>query len=80
MNSDEPADVPPGDLPHLDLSGLEQTLSSSLKSIDAPVARLTAATTLWFKHQALMGTRSDAADVVEALAKIHANCDELRGR
>jgi dTDP-4-amino-4,6-dideoxygalactose transaminase len=49
-------------------------------SIDAPVARLTAATTLWFKHQALMGTRSDAADVVEALAKIHANSDELRGR
>lgn len=39
MNSDEPSDVPPGDLPNLELSGLQQTLSSSLKSIGAPEAR-----------------------------------------
>lgn len=49
------------------------------RSLDLPVARDAAATTLWFKHQLLMGTRDDAACVVEALAKIHANADELRG-
>ena len=49
-------------------------------SLDLPVASLTAATTLWFKHQVLMGTRADATHVVDALAKIRANADELRGR
>jgi dTDP-4-amino-4,6-dideoxygalactose transaminase len=48
------------------------------RSLELPVARDTAATTLWFKHQLLMGTRDDAACLVEALAKIHANADELR--
>ncbi len=49
------------------------------QKLDLPISSDTAATTLWFKHQMLMGTRSDANDVVEALAKIHANADELRG-
>jgi dTDP-4-amino-4,6-dideoxygalactose transaminase len=49
-------------------------------SLDLPVSTVTAATTLWFKHPILMGTRDDAADVVEALAKIRAHADELRGR
>ncbi len=48
-------------------------LAGLSRSLDLPVASITAATTLWFKHQMLMGTRDDAADVVEALAKIHAN-------
>jgi len=47
-------------------------------SLELPVAREAAATTLWFKHQLLMGTRDDAACVVEALVKIHAHADELR--
>lgn len=42
-----------------------------------PVSQLAAATTLWCKHQLLMGERSDAACLVEALAKIHAHRDEL---
>jgi len=45
--------------------------------LDLPVARGAAATTLWFKHQVLMGTRADAACVVEALAKIRAHVHEL---
>ena len=49
-------------------------------SLDLPVSSVTAATTLWFKHQTLMGTRDDANHVVEALAKIQANAAELRGR
>jgi len=44
-----------------------------------PVATAAAATTLWFKHQLLMGSRADAACLVEALAKIHRHADELRG-
>jgi hypothetical protein len=48
-------------------------------SLDLPVSSVTAATTLWFKHPILLGTREDAAHVVEALAKIRANADELRG-
>lgn len=43
-----------------------------------PVASVTAANTLWMKHQLLMGTRADAACLVEALAKIHQYADELR--
>jgi len=43
-----------------------------------PVATRTAATTLWIKHQLLMGTRRDAADLVAALAKLYAHRDELR--
>ena len=49
-------------------------------SLDLPVSSVTAATTLWFKHQTLMGTRADATHVVEALAKIRTHADELRGR
>ncbi|HTO56578.1 MAG TPA: DegT/DnrJ/EryC1/StrS family aminotransferase [Pseudomonadales bacterium] len=47
------------------------------RSLDLPVARTTAATTLWLKHQVLMGSRADADAVVEALAKIRANAAEL---
>jgi dTDP-4-amino-4,6-dideoxygalactose transaminase len=49
-------------------------------SLELPVSSVTAATTLWFKHPMLMGTRDDAAHVVEALAKIRAHADELRDR
>ena len=45
--------------------------------LDLPVARDAAKTTLWFKHQVLMGSRADAACVVEALEKIRANVHEL---
>jgi len=47
------------------------------RTLDLPVARTTAATTLWFKHQVLMGSRDDVAAVVEALAKIRAHAGEL---
>ena len=47
------------------------------RALDLPVARTTAATTLWFKHQVLMGSRDDAAAVVEALAKVRAHAKEL---
>jgi dTDP-4-amino-4,6-dideoxygalactose transaminase len=47
-------------------------------SLDLPVASNTARTTLWMKHQVLMGSRADAMHLVEALAKIHAHADELR--
>jgi dTDP-4-amino-4,6-dideoxygalactose transaminase len=50
------------------------------RSLALPVSSMTAATTLWFKHQMLMGTRDDATDVVEALAKIRDHAHELRGR
>ena len=49
-------------------------------SLDLPVASNAAATTLWIKHQLLMGARDDAACLVEALAKIRANAHELRSR
>ena len=49
-------------------------------SLDLPVSTATAATTLWFKHQMLMGTRDDTTHVVEALSKIRAHADELRNR
>ena len=49
-------------------------------ALDLPVASTTAATTLWMKHQLLMGSRDDAACLVEALAKIRTHADELRGR
>lgn len=42
-----------------------------VKSADLPNTRRAAATTLWFNHQMLMGTRDDAADVVDAMEKIH---------
>ena len=45
-----------------------------------PATSTTAATTLWMKHQLLMGSRDDAACLVEALAKIRTHADELRGR
>ena len=48
-------------------------------ALDLPVASKTAATTLWIKHQVLMGSRDDAACLVEALAKIRANAHEVRG-
>lgn len=44
-----------------------------------PVARQLADTTLWFKHQLLMGSRNDAAAAVEALVKIRKYAHELRG-
>ncbi len=43
-----------------------------------PVTRQMANTTLWCKHQLLMGDRQDAAALVEALAKVYAHRDELR--
>jgi dTDP-4-amino-4,6-dideoxygalactose transaminase len=46
---------------------------------ELPVSTAAAATTLWFKHQLLMGSRADAACLVDALAKIHRHADELRG-
>lgn len=45
-----------------------------------PVSRMAAATTLWCRHQLLLGTRADAACLVEALAKIHAHRAELQQR
>ena len=45
-----------------------------------PVTRQMANTTLWCKHQLLMGEQSDAIALVEALAKVYAHRDELRGR
>jgi dTDP-4-amino-4,6-dideoxygalactose transaminase len=47
--------------------------------LELPVSANAAATTLWFKHQLLMGTRADAACLVDAFAKIHKHADELRG-
>lgn len=48
------------------------------RAMDLPVSTDVAATTLWFKHQLLMGSGADAACLVEALAKIHRYADELR--
>src|SRR5262249_36853910 len=48
------------------------------RALDLPVARTTAATTLWFKHRVLMGSRDGAAGVGDALAKIRGNAAELR--
>ncbi len=45
--------------------------------LDLPNARSAAAHTLWLRHQLLMGTRADAACLVEALAKIHRHTNEL---
>jgi dTDP-4-amino-4,6-dideoxygalactose transaminase len=46
--------------------------------LDLPVSENTAATTLWLRHQLLLGSRADAGCLVEALAKIHRHADELR--
>ena len=48
--------------------------------LDLPVARNAAATTLWFKHQVLMGTPADAMCVIEALEKVRKHVDELPAR
>ena len=42
-----------------------------------PVSCMAAETTLWCKHQLLMGSRDDAACLIEALAKIHDHRAEL---
>lgn len=42
-----------------------------------PVTDRLAATSLWFTTSVLMGTSEDALDVARALAKVHANRDEL---
>lgn len=47
--------------------------------LDLPVSTRLAETTLWFNHQALMGSTEDALDVVEAVAKVHAHAGELAG-
>jgi dTDP-4-amino-4,6-dideoxygalactose transaminase len=47
-------------------------------ALDLPAARAAATETLWFRHQLLMGTRDDAACLVEALDKIQRHVAELR--
>jgi dTDP-4-amino-4,6-dideoxygalactose transaminase len=46
-------------------------------ALDLPSSRAAADETLWFRHQLLMGTREDAACLVEALDKIQRNLGEL---
>lgn len=46
-------------------------------SLHLPATDRAAATTLWFPHQVLLGSRADAADIVEAVAKIARHVDEL---
>jgi len=48
------------------------------RALGLPHSRAAAATTLWFRHALLLGSRADAACLVEALAKIHRHADELR--
>jgi dTDP-4-amino-4,6-dideoxygalactose transaminase len=47
-------------------------------SIELPNARAAAEETLWFRHALLMGTRDDAACLLEALDKIQRHVAELR--
>jgi dTDP-4-amino-4,6-dideoxygalactose transaminase len=47
-------------------------------ALDLPVARMAAATTLWFKHQLLLGSRTDAQCLVDALAKVQGHAHELQ--
>lgn len=47
-------------------------------ALHLPESDAAAASTLWFPHQVLMGSRDDAADVAEALLKIQRNVSELR--
>jgi dTDP-4-amino-4,6-dideoxygalactose transaminase len=48
------------------------------RALDLPHSRAAAATTLWFRHALLMGSRADAATLVEALAKVQRHAGELR--
>lgn len=45
--------------------------------LDLPESDRAAATTLWLRHQVLMGSRDDANDLVEALARVQRHVDEL---
>lgn len=47
-------------------------------SLHLPATDGAAATTLWFPHQVLLGSRADVADIVEAVARIARHVDELR--
>jgi dTDP-4-amino-4,6-dideoxygalactose transaminase len=49
-------------------------------ALDLPRARAAAEETLWFRHQILMGSRDDAACLIEALDKIQRNLGELESR
>jgi dTDP-4-amino-4,6-dideoxygalactose transaminase len=60
---------------HRDLDGWP-----TYRSLDLPVSALLARTTLWFNHQALMGSSADTDDVIEAVAKIQRNAFELVGK
>lgn len=57
---------------HRDMSGWPE-----YGSMELPVSALLAATTLWFNHQALMGTAADTDDIVTAVAKVQANASDL---
>ena len=48
-------------------------------NLSIPIAEQLAANTLWFTTAVLMGDRGDSSDVVDALAKIHSQVDELDG-
>ena len=58
---------------HRDLTGWPD-----YRTLDLPVTRDLAATSLWFNHNTLMA--EDADDVVEAMAKVQRNASKLRGR
>lgn len=48
------------------------------RQLHLPNSRAAAAETLWFKHQLLLGSEDDAADLVRALRKVIEHRDELR--
>jgi dTDP-4-amino-4,6-dideoxygalactose transaminase len=48
------------------------------RQLNLPNSRAAAAESLWFKHQLLLGSTEDAADLVRAMSKLLEHRDELR--